>query len=106
MRNFMAEVDQVGRSRGDGAGCLEGLIEIHVCRMRRLAEGVQHQHLDSVSRLHRLDGNRRAVGVVSKQLATSAVEDVAGGGESAMRQIDGNNGGLPELKRTIEDLGG
>ena len=94
----MAEMDQVGRARGDGPGGLQCLIEIHVGRMRCLPQRVENENLGTVRRLHGLTRHPGAVGEVGKQLPSSPMENITRRGEPPVRQINGHDRCLAQLE--------
>lgn len=106
MGNIVTEMGEVGNTRSDHLGRLQGLIDRHVGGMRPFPQCVQNEDLDSTGRLDGLRRHLGAVGEIGQQFAAPSEKDVAGRGEFPMGKVDRDDLGLSEPERAIDHLGG
>ena len=105
MRDIVAEMREVGPVGSDQPGSLDGLLKVHMRRMRCVAERVQYQNPDSPRRFQSGIGQSGAVGEIGEQFPPAAMQDKARRRELSMRQIHRHDCCLPQLERTINPAG-
>lgn len=101
----MTHVNKVGPLRLNAIYDLEGFLNREMRRVRGMAQGIDHQHIDSPRRFFGLGRNGLAIGHVSQSLPTAPMENQSGGFDPTVRERNRNQLGLSQSEWAIDRVG-